>query len=148
MTVQYYVAVQSDGNIVGAGTTDLNMMIPSNAPSFGPPRQYITEKQWVAIGKDFFGWRWDAGTNMPVPREAMLAVASTFSLAADGVATMQITSIPAGTIAKITGAVTVAPFVIDDGHLELSSTKPGVIKVELTRNPTYKPWKVSIYATA
>ena len=140
----HFVSVRPDGSLAGGGLHD-GSEPPAGAPAFGPERHDVTEAQWAAIGLDFDRWRWtEAGLT---ERAAMSIGVSRASFRADGVASVVLSGIPAGAVARISGPVTAGPIEIDDGRLELTSTHPGRITVRITLEPTARPWSVTLDAT-
>lgn len=80
------------------------------------------------------------------PRLLITPNVSAVTIAADGVAECNITSLPDPCQAQITGAVTSGPASITGGKLTITSTQPGAIRVAVTAGVQRKLWEALIHA--
>lgn len=86
-------------------------------------------------------------SNVIRPRVPIQAIVNPGTILADGIDLCEITGLPIPCNVAISGAITVAPFVLSDGVLDITSDVVGDILVSVTAGPPWLAWSVTVSAT-
>jgi hypothetical protein len=144
-----YIIYAADGSVLQVGGVDdtiFDTMLPYLTAGF-PSGASVMRIAELPLPIDQLTARTYVDNNVLRQRVPIPAVVSTSTIVANGVATAEITALPIPCTATITGAVSVAPFVLSDGILDITSNAVGQIVVSVTAAPPYLAWSTIILAT-
>ena len=147
MSQVFFLVADAAGTILGNGSCP-QAHLQWQTPPEGGTLALVERDLAAAVFAARERWRIFGGA--PVERAEIAAVASKASIAADGVDAAVISGFPAGCTLRITGAIALGPVVLaadgDSDPLEIASSRPGRIAVELRLDPTHAPWRFAIDA--
>ncbi len=129
--------------IVGVGHCRVIEYEHQNGPE-GAERVVVPEALARLID-DPAAWWWNGDT--AVPRESSGIDASGAMVAANGADEVAITGIPPGARLWISGTMNIRDLAVDDDHLALTTTQPGLMRVRIVCPPPYLTWEHDIHAT-
>jgi len=143
--MEYFVRTDASGAVDSWGNCP-DGLAAMQMPPDGGATTVVDRETYEAVGMQPEGWRLLDGEL--VERAAMAPEISAASFAADGVAECVISGLPDPCMVTVRGAVSAGPVEVTGGSLTLTSTAAGEIRISVTADPAWKPWRGTVEALA